>query len=226
MTATIQIVTDAATTAGVIDPIDPLQAEIAQFLLRRLNRMLESWANEGLLVYNTYTDQLPLTSGQASYSTAALFHGNPTDWDSGFIRLSNIDYPIEFISTDAYNAIIYKPTPGIPTDVYVATDHPNSILFFFPVPFGPMTAFLSARNLLTPTLALADDLSLRPGYEAAIIDSLAVDIGPSFGRQPNPELRDSADQKKASIKRANYVPQEMSLDLPVGRRTFNIYSGR
>src|SRR4030095_8548178 len=178
MTATLTLITDAAATAGVIDPIEPLPSDTAQFILRRLNRMLDTWANEQLLIFNTYTDQLALAGGQAAYSTALLAHGNPTQWDSGFVRLSGVDYPLTFISKDAYNAIDYKPAAGIPTDIMVDTDYPYSILYLFPVPFAAMTAFLSARNVLTAApLELASDISLPPGYEAAIVDSLAGHIG-------------------------------------------------
>lgn len=225
MTTALDIVKDAATTAGVIDPEESLSAAQSQFILRRLNRMIASWANERLLVYNTYTDTLPLTAGQITYSTTLLTHGNARQWDNAFVRLSDVDYPLDIVDQQTYNAVTYKITAAIPTMLYVDTDWPNSTLYFFPVPFGSMTAYISARQPLESTLILGTTVNLPPGYEAALVDSLAVNIGPAYGLPPNQELRDMAQNERAVLKRNNYTPLVMTTDIPVGPRLYNIFSG-
>lgn len=227
MTTALTLLTDAATTAGVIDPQESLPAAQAQFILRRLNRMIASWANERLLIYNTYTDTLALTGGTASYSTTLLANGNARQWDSAFVRISDIDYPLDIVGQQTYNAIEYKPTAAIPVMLYVDTGWPNSTLYFFPVPYGSMTAYISARKALTGTLLLATDVSLPQGYEAAIVDSLAADIGPSFGLQPNPQLIEQAREARTVLKRNNHTPLVMTTTVPGGNNgLFNVYAGR
>lgn len=224
MTAALQIVVDAATTAGVIDPRDSIADADAQFILRRLNRMIGVWANERLLIFETYIDALPLVAAQPSYSSSLLSHGNPMQWDNAFVRLSGVDHQVELVDQQRYNAIGYKPAPGIPTMLYVNTDWPDSTMNFFPTPIGGLTAYIGARQALTPTLVLATDVSLPPGYEAALVDNLAVDISPSYGMQPNPQLVETARNERTVLKRNNHIALEMELPFR-GRGRFNIYSG-
>ena len=233
MTAALALVTDAATTAGVIDPNESLPDDQAQYILRRFNRMIASWGNERLYIFNTYIDSLALVGGQASYSSSLLAHGNARQWDNAYVRLvtgsgsppPGIDYPLNLVDQQTYNAVSYKATAAIPTMLYINTDWPNSTLYFFPVPFGAMTCYIGARQPLESTMTLTTDVDLPPGYEAAIVDSLAVDISPSFGMAVSPDLRDSAIQAKAAIKRNNHTSMEMITDIPVSPRLFNIYRG-
>lgn len=226
MTVALDIVKDAGVAAGVIDPEESLSASQGQYILRRLNRMIASWANEDLTIYNTYVDQLAMTGGQASYSSSLLAHGNARQWDNAFVRISSVDYPLSIIPQQLYNAITYKTTAGIPTQLYINTDWPNSTLYFFPVPFGTMTGFIAGRVQIEPTLLLTDTIDLPPGYEAALVDNLAADICPSFGLPPNAQLMQQAQQAKMVLKRNNHVALEMITDVPVAPRLYNIFSGQ
>lgn len=227
MTTTRELITDAAAACGGIDPQESLEAGLAQLMLRRFNDLVASWSNESLFIFDVYLNELPLVANQASYSTALLADGRPISIDNGFVRMSSVDYPLQVIGQELYNDITYKPSPGIPSKVYLDSKWPDSFLYFFDVPYGTMTAHLYLRRLLQAEATLDTDISLPPGYKKALIDGLAVDIaGPVFGLEVKASLDRSATAAKAVLKRTNRPLQRMYTDVPARYgRQFNIYSG-
>lgn len=206
------VVRDAMTQARILgSDIDP-SAEDSALVLRRLNRMLDSWANESLMIYNLSEQSFTMTPAQASFSTSLLSGGRPVEITSIFVRLSNIDYSVDLVDYETYSTIPYKPTPGVPAWCYVDTGFPHMTLYFYPTPYAAFTCFLGCRYPLTSApVTLATSLSLPPGYEKTIVDNLAVDIGPSFGKQPDPMAIKAASEAKAYLKRINFKPDEMSV---------------
>jgi hypothetical protein len=229
MTVALDIVTDAATTAGVIDPRDSLADADAQFILRRLNRMIGSWANERLLNFDHYIDGVQLLPGQNKYTTLDLGSPSrtPVQYDIAYVSYGGIDYPVELVSQRAAKMLPQKLTPGIPTMLYVARHSPDTWFWVYPTPFAPMQLNLGLQSPLALGLDLTSAVDLPPGYEAALVDNLAVDISPSYGLQPSPQLSETARHELMVLKRTNHgVPFEMDSGVPLlTRRTFNIFAG-
>lgn len=205
-----QLVKDALYGAQILGTDqEPTDAD-AQLVLRRLNRMLDSWANESLLVYALTTESFPMVAAQAAYSSS-LLASRPVAVDSIYVTLSSIDYPVLLIDNESFDSIPYKPTTGIPAYCYVDTTFPNMTFNFYPTPYAVFTCTVSSRKVLSGAVAMATSLSLPPGYEKAIVDSLTPDVCRSFGRAPDADMLRAATEAKAVLKRTNYKPLLMDL---------------
>ena len=209
------LITDSLFAIGALGQSETLTDADAQLCLRRLIRMVGSLANEHLTVYTTAEDTFTMTAGTASYATTLLtVSGRPVSVQNLFLRLSNVDYPVEPINEQQYDAFAYKPAAGLPSYFLFDTTFPNGTFFFYPTPSAAYVAHVKGRYpLLASTITLATTLSLPLGYEAMLCDNLAVNIASSFGVQAPPELVDAARKSKAWLKTNNYVPMLMDSTL-------------
>jgi hypothetical protein len=213
----LQLVTDAMYASGALGADEAITDAEAQLCLRRLNRLMDSWNNLRSLLYEVATDSFTMTAGVASYSSALLtVAGRPLAIDSMYVRLNNIDWQIKDISAEEWSSIVYKPVQSVPRQCYIDYGYPDATFNFYPIPYAAFICFVNATKSLPNTVALATSIALPPGYEAALVDNLAVDICPSFGRQPSSTLLASALNSKEALSRTNFVPLEM--DTPLGRK--------
>lgn len=209
MTAVSTLVQDAMYQAQVLGQDQTPSSGDVQLVLRRLNRMLDSWANEKQMIFRNDEESFTMTSGQASYTTSVFADGRPIAFNSMRVRLNNIDYPIEFIDQQKWNGISYKGTTAIPQFMYYDSNYPTATMFFYPIPYAAFTCYAYCQRQLQGTLSLTTTLSMPIGYEAAIVDGLAVDIMPSFGKQASAQQTNMAKESKNRLKRTNYNSLEM-----------------
>lgn len=217
MTTARDLVEDAAAEIGELATDTPLSSADAERILRRLNRMLDSWSNERLMVYELFDETFSTSAGVASYSSSLLASGRPVKVDGVTVRVSNVDYPQTIVSAADYDAIGNKTAGGIPDRVYPQMGYPNATFYFFPVPSGVYTVTVSAYRRLQNGLTLSTTIALPPGYEEAIVSNLAMLIAPMFGTKVSEETALSARESKARIKRVNMQHSEMTIDLPTQR---------
>ena len=218
MTTGAVLVQDAMIQAGIIGSTETVTANDQALVLRRLNRMVESWDNENLMLFALSGQSFTMVAGQSAYpSNTYLTDGRPTSIDAITVRLSNIDYPVDIIDNQTWNAIPYKPTTGIPAQCFIDTDYPNTTLRFYPTPYGEFTCFVQARSPLFGTIDASTDVVGPRGYEKAIVDNLAIDIAPSFGVEITPGMVQSAKESRAVLKRNNYNPLQMETGLADNR---------
>lgn len=212
-----QIVTDALAAVGAYGIADNLDPNDAALVLRRLNRLLDSWANEGLMMFQTPIETFTTVPGTAAYSTTLLSGasaGRPADILDMYLRLSNIDYSIELIDYQKFGAIPFKGVLSVPTWCFADPGTTDWTLNFFPIPNAVYTGYVTVVRPLSGTpITLSTVVTLPVGYERAIVDNLAVDIASSFGVQASPVLVASAREARAVLKRAKYIPLEMDTGL-------------
>jgi len=226
MTTAADIVQDAALAAGVGDMYNALDSTQSALGLRVLNRLLDTWSNESLMIFNQSESSFPMTAGVPAYSTSLLVPAaRPVEITHCFVRQSNIDYPVEIIGDNDYARIATKSIGGLPTKMYYDAGVPNSTMTFYPVPSTPYTAFLGYRAQLGNLSSLQTAISLPPGYENALVYGLATLMAPMFGRDPTPTCIYHAKASKQKLKAVNYVANEVELGLPLGRGLFNIFQG-
>jgi hypothetical protein len=218
------IIADAALAAGIGDQYNALDAASAAVGLRTLNRLLDSWSNENLIVFNRSEDNFAMTPGQATYSTS-LLTGRPIDITHVFVRMNGVDYPCELIGSEDYARIGYKTTAGLPAKVYFNSGMPQGSLTFFPVPSTNYTCFVGYRSPLANLASLQTALSLPPGYETALVYGVATMLCPLFGVDPSNTCIFHAKSAKEKIKPANESLNEVQLGVPLGRGLFNIFMG-
>lgn len=201
------IVSDALSSLGEQTQDD---ADL-QICIRVLNRMLGTWANENVTVYDTATGTITLVPGTATYSTTLLSLGRPVTIASLYLSLSGVDYPVERVDEVTFDDIAYKAAQGLPSVFTYSTAYPNGALSFYPTPSAAYVATVKARYpLVAGTVALATSVDLPPGYEAALVDNLALRIAPHFGIEPSGSLRVAAMASKRALQATNHVPLVMT----------------
>lgn len=177
--------------------------------LTSLNAMLGDWANEGLMVYASTTDAIPLIANNGVYTIGASgdFPANrPQEvLNASYIQYGLVSYPLAILTKEQYNNIQVKSVGGIPTSMMYSADFPNGTITLYPVPQATMTLNLVSKKLLNVFQNLTDVVSLPPGYENAVVFNLAKYLSAEFG-QPLPiQVARQAAGSKRTIKRTNTV---------------------
>jgi hypothetical protein len=226
-------VTASLRKIGAIAPGEGISAVDAADGLAELNRMLDSWSNESLLIYGRIREEFSLTTAQ-SYTMGPSGNFNtvrPQKIDEVLLRVesgtTSMDYPVCSRSLHEWASISQKGIGAqIPTDVYIDYGFPLVTLNLYPVPTGVNKLVLYSWKPLTNISTLDTVVTFPPGYEDAIIYGLAVRLSFDYGRPVDPQLALMADDKKASVKRMNYQPSYLRADdalVMPGR--FNILTG-
>lgn len=211
-----QLVQDAMYQAGVLgqDQGAAPSNDDAQLVLRRLQRLLDSWSTDNLMIYQANAETLPLSASVAAYSTSLLASGRPVKIQTMWVSYAGVDYPVEQIADNRYAAIAIKNINAIPQYCWINDGFPQMQLTLWPIPFAPMTLNLICQRVLqSATVTMATSLTFPPGYEKALVDCLAVDICPSFGLTPNAAMVQSAKEAKATLQAMNLQPLEMDTGL-------------
>ena len=214
MTTGAVIAQDAMFQAKILGQDQVPSSGDIQLVLRMLNRMLDSWSNVNTLIFVVDQETFVMSPNVGVYSTTLLSGGRPMSVDSLFVRLSDIDYPVDMVDNQTFNDITYKPVPAVPTMCYYDSDFPNANFNFYPLPYAAFTCFVDARQpLASTTITQSSDVQMPRGYEKAIIDGLAVYICKPFGKTATPDMLKDETDSKAIMKRANYVPLLMGTGL-------------
>ena len=227
MTTVATIIQDSLCQRGVLaDDVAPSTAQLNTGV-RFLQRMLDSWGIDTQMVYVIATESFTTTAGTAEYLTSLFTSGNgrPNSVDSMTVVLSNVTYPIDMISNQAYNDIVYKSTQSIPNVCYYDGNFPDATFHFYPTPNAAFTVYVDClRPLTTSALTSATVLSLPAGYEKAIVDNLA--IYQNYGNPPTPQMIKDANESRAVIKRTNYRPLVMDAGINSGYSVSNDFPYR
>lgn len=200
--------------------------------LYALNAMLDAWSIERLMVYQVQQSPYTWTSGASSKTI-----GSGGDFDTSrpsrieaqgnFFRTSDsIDYPLTVYPREEYDRIVFKGSGGsVPEYLFHDGGFPLMTLYVYPFPSVTLTLYLNTWKALQQFSSLTAQLSLPPGYQAAIEQNLARWFAPEFGQAAKaavnePEFKVLASQLKANIKNINMPDLIARTDLPlVGRRS-------
>ena len=212
MTAVSVLIQDAfygSTIKGQDEVIDNASMQLA---LRRLQRMMDSFANDDLMIYNTTTDSFTMTPGVAQYLTSLLANGRPVSLDSIYLLLSQINYDVDLIDQQKFDAIPFKLTQAIPNQCWYNPGFPDGQFNFYPTPYAAFTCYVVDRIRIVPAaMTLTSNILLPAGYEKFIVDMLGVDIWPSFkGSAPvSPLLMKLATEAENRLRQTNTTVMEM-----------------
>lgn len=193
---------------AVIDPLDPTPPELLAYVLDKANRVINNWnADHGAAYVEefasyTLTPNLnPHTIGPSaatftvtqrpvSIETAKLVISTPTPP----ARL-----PITPLNAEQYASITVRGvTTDIPLYLYYAAGYPNGSIYLWPIPTAAYELELWTRVVLA-SLAAATDVAFPPGYEDALVLSVAETLtGPLTVPMP-PGLQANAAQARGRI---------------------------
>lgn len=209
MTTASTLIQDAMFIARILGQDEQVSSNDSELALRMLNRLMDSWSNVKAMVYSITTESFTMTAGTADYSTSLLAGGRPVVVDKIWVRLSDIDYPVDLISNQEWADITYKPVVSVPSKCYYEPSYPNGTFHFYPKPYAAFTCFVDCRRALSTAVSIGDNLTFPEGYEKAIVDTLAVYISPAFGKTPTEDMRREAKAARQVLKQTNYIPLVM-----------------
>lgn len=202
--------------------------------LAALNDMLDSWSNEGLMLFNRSIETFSLVSSQSSYT-----FGTGGDFNSARpIRLiqakakqsgNDAETSVRVLNSDEWSRITDTTIESnLPLSIYYNDSYPLGTVYVWPVPSATASLILYSDKPLSNFSLIADTVSLPPGYKEAMRYNLAMRLAPEYGRGISQDIASIAIESKANLMRTNtetVLMQSDVLNLVGGRKTFDIYSG-
>lgn len=156
------------------------------------------------------TYNLNISQTVASTAITASYQ-RPLRFNSAFVRVSGIDYPVAPMSLEDYELIGLKSLNGPwPRGFYYRPSEPLGIISFWPNPSsGEMHMF--ADTVLGQFNTLSDVIQMPQGYNLAMRYGLAELLMPEYGRASHDSaemIMKYAADGRALIKRTNMQPQQ------------------
>lgn len=126
----------------------------------------------------------------------------------------DLETPLIPLTEDGWASVNQKAAESTqPTHWYYNPTYPFGTLTFWPVLTGTtLQAAIYAPEQVQSFSTLDDTVSLPPGYERMIVKNLAVELCPSFERQPSALLVQQAMQSLGAVKRVNRRVADLSFD--------------
>jgi hypothetical protein len=184
--------------------------------LSALNALVDSWANEGLMIYAPSLDSIALTANLAAYTlgtTGTVITDRPVDiLDASYIEYQGVSFPVTVATLDQYTGVPFKGTQdGLPFLIWYQPDYPNGTLTVYPAPLSSCTLKLWSKKMITQFAALTTVLTLPLGYEDAMVYNLAARLAPENEMPVPNEVARSARNLKRTLKRTNTTVPIMDL---------------
>lgn len=210
-------------------------AEDASDALVSLNRLLDQWAAERLQIYTVTRTTWTIAANDGQYSVGASADVNvarPVFIDHvHFVDTStdpDTESALQPLTEDAWARIEQKAlTATLPQAWYYNPTFPTGTLNLWPVPTSAtLLGALYAPQAVGAFSALTSSVSLPPGYERMLVKHLALELLPSYEKQPNPVLLEAARESRAVVKAANKRLMDLSFELAALGRVRSAYDIR
>lgn len=223
-----ELIQEALSEIGVMDPTMSLDDSQANNALRSLNRMLDSWSNDDFFVYTENRSVIPLTNGVQSYTLGTggtINMDRPVVISRASILLTGTtpspEIPIRILNTQEWQDVCVKTVQGgSPTSLYITGDFPLQNLIFWPVPNITCSFVMYYWGMLNQFASVNDDVVLPKGYEDAIVYNLAVRLCPTYGRQPSQLTVANASTARHRLRETNFEPIYIGSDPALGSGNF------
>lgn len=225
---------------GVLAAGETPTAEEASDAKDQLNRLIDQWAGERLILSSEARTVFTITSGTAVYAVGESQVVNRIR--PVFIRrvrfqdttpTPDLEMDLTRLTEDEYAAIPMKAlTSTYPQAWYYNPSFPSGMLTLWPVPTATtLQGVMYAPTAINQVGALTESASNPPGYGRMIVKNLAKELCPSYGREPSQELLEQARESKADVKRENRRDALMSYEAAAliqggGRWTYDINADR
>lgn len=228
---------------GVINPIDEATPQDHAYGLDTLNRIIDSYNTQNLLV--TYLEDIeleaPYTLNECEVTPEEL---TVRQWKAsvtiGHCQEINMEAPMEILdlfwsqdetdyksTTMTYNqwaSITTKSNTGIPRRHYIQKMDNNNIKIYFDyipqeglklhiMAKRPYTGKNSVGNEYLPT----DDINWNFGFEKMLMKRLAIELCPSYEVAPSQVLIAAAQEAEMHVKRNNSQPMTLESDVSLSR---------
>lgn len=208
--------------------------------LAALNRLIDQWQAENLMLFAETRTTWTIVSGTQDYTVGTggtvnvarpvfIDHVNFQDTSTD----PDTEHPTSSLTDDAWAAIPQKAlTSPMPSCSYFNDAFPLATLSFWPVPTSTtLQGVLYAKTALSELSALTTSILLPPGGQRMIVKNLAAELAPSYSRQPDQLMMMQAADAKRVFKVANKRLMDLSFDLGAmvqgsnGRFQYDIRTG-
>jgi hypothetical protein len=213
------LITDALMGLGVIDPYQDIDAGDGAIALRVLNRMIDSWANDELMIYTVDRQVFNLVNAQQSYTIGiggnfnTTYPVRPGQINMVSVLVNGVEIPIDVLNDEQWRDVTLKATSSsFPLQMWANGNYPLNTVFFWPVPTQTNQVVFYVWSQLSAFAGLDDDVNLPPGYQDLIVSHLELMMAGTYGKQPNPVTVQLAQSTKAKIKGMNWEPTFRSVD--------------
>lgn len=209
--------------------------------LESLNRMLDSWSLDELMLYEVKRETFPLIASQNPYSIGLGGIWNtvrPTKIVGAYLTLTNgsipVDYPMQVINFDDYNDIRLKTLQtNFPGYLYYQASFPIGECYIYPLyanngaSTAPGTITLTSWKPLPIIVNPTDYIELPPGYWEAIVFNLAIRIAEEYQFDIRPTTVALGTSALLRLKRMNQRTMTLQTDVALmntSQMRYNIYS--
>lgn len=204
-----------ATILGAGDPMDPNDA--ADGLLS-LNQMLDAWQAERLFCYALSEQTFVLPAGTPSVTIGPAGDVDvavrPPRIEYAFTRdATNVDRPLSIVPAEVWAAITIKSLgDSFPSALYYVPSYPLGVANLWQLPVAGLTLHLGLWTILFEYDNLDVVVELPPGYEDAIVFSLAERFCPEYGRSVPRDLEKLATRARANIQQNNLSDERVACE--------------
>lgn len=215
MTIVYDVLVEALSKVGAIDPTETPTADELSSALTSFNEVLDSWATQNLLLYTNIVTSTTANSGVSTYTigpTGDIVAQRPGQISAAYVTLGGVDFPLEIISQEEYSDFVLKTQPGIPARLIYNPNYPNGTIILWPVPDQTYTLNLLYGQIFTQATSASDTFDMAPGFKKALRLALMWELVDDFpGLSPAQLAKLENDKNKAigDIKRINNKPQVM-----------------
>lgn len=163
---------------------------------------------DGLMPFYSSREEFSTVASQAEYTIGSggdFDTARPISIDSAYIKdtVSGIEWPVDIIARNRYDAHGLKTTEARPYQAYYDPEYPLGKLYLFFVPDKVYTLRLNMRKQLAEYSNINDTFALPDPYRRAAVFNVAVEIAPVFGFAVPQDVAKTARQTLKIVKRIN-----------------------
>ena len=215
------IVVDALRELNILAAGEVASSDEAISGMAALNRLIDEWAAERLMIYTNTRTLWTILPNQQDYSVGPGGDVNiPYPMFVEHVNFINaaINPALEFqltpLTNDAWARVPIKTLPApMPTSFYWNATFPLGTLQLWPLQtLATLQGVMYAPEQAVEFTDLSTVIVLPPGYRRMLVKNLAMELLPSYQLQANPVLADQAADSKATVKRANITQMDLSVD--------------
>jgi hypothetical protein len=217
VTTANQIIGQALGLIAVRTANDPVSGADAALCFERLNTLVDALKISPLMSWATTTVTATIASGTQTTTIGPtgviVVAERPIRIESAFYTAGGLDYPMEEMTQDEYDAIALKAINGIGPDYFhYNAGLLNGTLSLYP---RPSTSIVLSLNVLTQISEFADlttDYDLAPGYRRHLAYLLAAEVCPDFERDLTPRVAQEVANSRRTIERMNHVVPQLGVE--------------
>ena len=216
-TTAAKIIKAALGKLGIVSPGEALKPADGETGLLALNALLNAWKLESLYAYATATISHTVASEAQSLTIGPAGDINVTERpvrfeDGCFYSSGGLDYELKPITQAEYNTIGLKNVGALgPLWFEYTPSFPLGVINFFPRIISGAQLRLIVQQRIDAFSDLTTVYTLPPGYERALLFTLAEEVAADYEREiPLTVARNAANARRV-LKRANLIVPQLTV---------------